>query len=78
MSSVRTRLIHCFSAVFPELSERQIVSATADSVGSWDSLKTITLAAVVEEEFGIVFEAEELMDLTGFAAIERKLSSIRA
>jgi acyl carrier protein len=70
---MRQRLIQCFSATFPGLSEREIVSASTDSVGDWDSVMTVTLAALVEEEFDVAFAPEEIASLTSFAAIERKL-----
>ncbi len=72
--NTRRRLIQCFSVTFPTLSEGEITSANTDSVGEWDSVMTVTLAALVEEEFDLVFEAEEIAVLTSFAVIERKLS----
>lgn len=39
------------------------------SVGGWDSVATVTLAATVEEEFGIEFEPEEMEELISFPVV---------
>ena len=56
MDEMEKRLAACFSAVLPELSPEEIRQASAASVESWDSVATVTLIAVVEEEFGISIE----------------------
>jgi acyl carrier protein len=69
MAETRARLMRCFSAVFPELSAEEIPRASLTSVGSWDSVGTITLLAVIEEEFGIQFEPQDLEHLVSFELI---------
>ena len=64
--SAEERLIKCFAAVFPELDEQQIRSATPTSVSSWDSVATITLMSVIEEEFGIEVDSDHLEQLLSF------------
>lgn len=64
----RDRLIHCFQAVFPDLSETDIPRATTARVGAWDSVATVTLTAVVEEEFGVQVPGDEIETLTSFDA----------
>jgi len=39
------------------------------SVGSWDSIATINLVTVIEEEFGIQLETEELEEMASFGTI---------
>ena len=56
VDSTEPRLICCFQAVFPLLDEPAIVSATPETVGQWDSIATVRLVAVIEEEFGVVLE----------------------
>jgi acyl carrier protein len=53
MDDLRERLIKCFSAVFPELTLEEILKASPNDTGAWDSLSLVTLLAVVGEEFGI-------------------------
>jgi acyl carrier protein len=60
------RLIRCFQAVFPELTETDVARASVSRLGAWDSVATVTLAASVEEEFGIQFEADEIEKMDSF------------
>jgi acyl carrier protein len=60
------RLLRCFSSVFPALTEEEIENATAESIGIWDSLSTVTLAAVIEEEFNTQIDPEVLPDLNSY------------
>lgn len=69
MNETRDRLIRCFQAVFPELSESQAIRAGTSCVAGWDSVATVTLAAVVEEEFEIEFAPEEMETLTSFQSV---------
>ncbi len=59
MDEMEKRLAACFSAVLPELAPEEISQASATSVESWDSVATVTLLAVVEEEFGISIDDED-------------------
>ena len=59
MDEMEKRLVACFSAVLPELAPEEIRQASATSVESWDSVATVTLFAVVEEEFGISIDDED-------------------
>jgi acyl carrier protein len=74
MTDVHARLTKCFNAVFPNLGPSEIATATIHSVEGWDSLATVTLMTVVEEEFDTAIEPEELADLLSFDAYVRRLS----
>jgi acyl carrier protein len=69
MAETTARLLRSFAAVFPELSEAQLAEASLGSLEAWDSVATITLLSLVEEEFGVSFEPEDLGRLTSFAKI---------
>ena len=56
MDEIEKRLAACFSAVLPDLSPDEIKNASTTSVDSWDSVTTVTLLAVIEEEFAISIE----------------------
>lgn len=75
MNDTRERLIKCFAAVFPELTPEEIVVASPASVGSWDSVAAITLMNVIEEEFGIQIDPEELENLVSFELVLDYLQS---
>ena len=73
MSDRRNRLIRCFASVFPTLTPEEILVTSAGSVGVWDSLATVTLAAVIEEEFKIQIDLSGLSKLDSFEAFETYL-----
>ena len=59
MTDVRSRLARCFAAVFPDLPPDQVERASPETVPAWDSLATVTLVSVVEDEFGIQIPFED-------------------
>jgi acyl carrier protein len=73
MQSTDQRLVTCFEAVFPDLQSRDIPKASAKNVSAWDSVATITLLSVVEEEFGVRFTPEQMEQATSFEAIKQQL-----
>jgi acyl carrier protein len=66
MSDVRTRLVNCFAAVFPELAPADIERASHRTVAAWDSLGNVTLLGAVEDEFGVEIPIEDLETLSSF------------
>ena len=66
MSNIQERLINCYNTVFPDLSRDEILRADAASVAAWDSLATVTLIAVIEEEFSVEIAPENFEYLTSF------------
>ncbi len=75
MSQVETRLEKCFAAVFPELPPSKISAASQETVRNWDSLATATLMNVIEEEFGLTLDLDELTQLTSFASVGNLLKA---
>ena len=69
MRDVEQRLIKCFSAVFPELSPEEIVKATPNTTGDWDSLTVVTLLALIGEEFGVDLDSNAMADNFSFGDI---------
>jgi acyl carrier protein len=69
MEQVTDRLRECFREVFPDLSDEQIETADREEMSEWDSLATLTLLAVVEEEFGLQLDEEAIGKLTSFSAV---------
>jgi acyl carrier protein len=66
MDDIKQRLTNCFATVFPELSEEEIHRASQASISNWDSVASITLVNVIEEEFGIQIDFEAVADLVSF------------
>jgi acyl carrier protein len=69
MPDTAERLTQCFSAIFPELSPEEIRKASPASVAAWDSLATINIVNLVEEEFGIDLPVAELQEMGSFDLI---------
>ena len=55
--------------VFPDFPADRITSATQDTVQTWDSVAAITLMNLIEEEFSIQMDFEDLGELTSFQKI---------
>lgn len=62
------RLERCFAAVFPDLAPQQLRQADAGTVAAWDSMATVTLMAVVNEEFGLDLDLDQIEPLQSFDA----------
>ena len=78
MNNIQARLIRCFSAVFPNLPEHQVTTASLDTVAGWDSVAAATLVTTIEEEFGMEFDVEALGNLTSYQTIFDYLSALPA
>ena len=66
---VSNRLIRCFELVFPGLSRAEIRSANMASMARWDSVATLNLSSLIDEEFGVQIDDEELGLLISFDLI---------
>ncbi len=75
MDQVNDRLRDCFGEVFPDLSPEQIETAVRDELPEWDSLATLTLLTVLEEEFGLQLDDEAIAKLTSFASVRGVVES---
>lgn len=69
MNNHETRLVKCFGAVFSGLSEAELRSASSTNLASWDSVTTVTLIALIEEEFKVEVDAEDLERLVSFDSV---------
>lgn len=69
MNDHDARLVTCFRAVFADLSDDQIRHATSTNVEGWDSVATVTLITLVEEEFGVEIDADDLERFVSFDSL---------
>jgi len=69
MDDVRSRLMRCFSSVFPERPSGSLANANTSNTAEWDSVASVTLFALVEEEFGTELDVNALGELTTFDSI---------
>lgn len=66
---MENRINKVMSAVF-EVPVKEINDKSSpDTIESWDSLKHMNLVVALEEEFGIVFEDNELVELLNYSLI---------
>lgn len=75
MAEIRDRLVNCFQSVFPTLSREEALEATVDNVKNWDSLANFSLLTVIEEEFELQIDGDDLDKLRSFASVETYLAS---
>jgi acyl carrier protein len=69
MDDLEGRLTECFVLVLPDLAREEIRHASMSSVPSWDSMASVNLVAVVEEEFGIQVALDELEEMASFDTV---------
>lgn len=74
MNELRNRLAGCFSTIFPGLAQAEISQASQASIAQWDSIATLTLLNVIDEEFQVQIDLEDVADLDSF---ERVLAYLR-
>jgi len=77
VNSIQTRLTRCFAAVFPNIPEQQITTASVETVEGWDSVAAATLITTIEEEFGVEFDMDALSSLTSFQYIFDYLTGLK-
>ena len=69
MHKTEERLVRAFQTVFPDLPVEKIRTASQDTVEAWDSIAAITLINVIEEEFEIQMDFDDVAQLTSFPTI---------
>jgi acyl carrier protein len=75
MNDIEKRLIKCFQAVFPGMAEVQVLAATQESVEAWDSLATVTLVTVIDDEFRVELDVERLAEMTSYRSFYECLTA---
>ena len=73
MADTRARLERCFAGVLPALSGAQIAQASPATVAAWDSVVSVTLFALVEEEFALEIDVLDMQGLLSFASLLKYL-----
>jgi acyl carrier protein len=69
LSEYSDRLQRCFASVFPGATADEIRTAKLEDISGWDSLRGVTLLAVIDEEFGLQLDLSELTELGTFEGI---------
>lgn len=69
MDDVKKRLTGCFQIVFPDIPEAQIPLLSQANTSAWDSVAAITLLNVLEEEFAVEMDLDQVADLNSFERV---------
>ena len=73
MDETRQRLTNCFQVVFPDMPPDEIPAASTATVANWDSVAAITMMNVLEDEFRLEMDLDDLADLDSFEKIHAYL-----
>ncbi len=68
MDELEARLQGCFQAVFPAMGPDEILSASVESTSTWDSIATVNLINLIEDEFGIQLDLDDLSQYSSYSA----------
>jgi len=72
---VRRRLTRVFTAILPQVDVANIENATMDNTENWDSLATLSLFTLAEEEFGIKLGLDLIVSTKSFVDLEKLIAS---
>ena len=73
MDDTGKRLAGCFRIVCPNLRETEIPSASQQTVADWDSVAAIIMMNVIEDEFGMEMDLDDLANLDSFETVHAYL-----
>jgi acyl carrier protein len=71
---MENRIKNVMSAVFDIPFEKINDESSPDNIMSWDSLKHMQLVVALEEEFRIVFEDEEIIEMLNYSSIKQNIA----
>lgn len=77
MIQLNDRLVRCFLSVFPAFTEETIRAGTNEYVDDMDSLAGVTLATLIDEEFGVHLDSDQLLKLRTVDSVQRYIEEQR-
>ena len=77
MAELDHRLVRCFFSGFPAFTEDTMRTGTNEFVDDMDSLAGVTLAALIDEEFGVQLNADQLLKLRTVDSVQRYIAEQR-
>ena len=69
MNTIKERLSNCFALAMPELDQADISRASISSVAGWNSIATVNLVSLIEEEFDIQISDADMDNFVSFELI---------
>lgn len=74
MSAIEDRLLGVFQAAFQDATDDALRAADATTFEDWDSLATVTVISLVQEEFDVDIAPDEAVELLSFEKLKAFLS----
>ena len=71
---MENRIKNVMAAVFEIPVDEITDESSPDNIESWDSLKHMNLIVALEEEFGVQFTDEEIVEMMNYSLIKLILS----
>ena len=68
-NNIENRIKNVMSVVFDLFVDSIDNKSSQDSIKSWDSLKHMNLVVALEEEFGVKFSDDEIINLSKYSQI---------
>ena len=75
MQDVLARVQRAFSAAFDVQPASVTIDTVPADIRAWDSMGHVTLASSLEQEFGLTFDVDELMEMENVREIVRILQA---
>jgi len=75
MDDVLTKVQTAFKSAFDVDPQTISINTTPDDVAAWDSMGHVTLASSLEQEFGLTFDVDDLMEMENVKEICRIVQS---
>lgn len=72
---ITKRLSRIFTKAFPSLDVAAAAAATMDNTEGWDSIATLTLFMLCEEDFGIKIGYDRIAETKSFSDLFKLLES---
>lgn len=76
VDSVMERINKVFQIVFLDESLTVTGETTPDEVNGWDSLQHINLLSMLEDEFNIQFDVEQIVSMENVGDIEKSIRDL--
>jgi acyl carrier protein len=73
MDPTTARLRACFSRVFPKLTDEETLKARVGAIPEWDSLATVTLFSLIDEEFDLSLDLDDFEEPMSFQSLLKRI-----
>jgi hypothetical protein len=78
MDDVQPRLLTCFQAVFPGRDAAALLRLNQASEPAWDSLASVTLVRLIEEQFNVQVDLFDMEEIDSFQTMENHIRNVQS